>query len=78
MIEVAHAEARESESSDSVPLAASYRELRSISVRALLEGQADAAKAIADRLPRKLSGKRKETGNSSPEKATSKRDKRLK
>jgi hypothetical protein len=54
-----------------------YRELRSVSVKALLEGQAAAATTIADSLPRKLSGKPKEAGTPSPKKASPRRIKRL-
>jgi DNA-binding PadR family transcriptional regulator len=61
-----------------VGLAGLYRELRSVSVKALLDGQATAAKTIADSLPRKLSGKRREAGSSSPKKAPLGRIKRLK
>jgi DNA-binding PadR family transcriptional regulator len=61
-----------------VALAGVYRELRSLSVKALLEGQAAAATTIAERLPRKLSMKRKDAGSSSPNKAPLTRIKRLK
>jgi hypothetical protein len=61
-----------------VALASLYRDLRSVSVKTLLEGRAAAATMIADSLPRKLPRKRKEEGGSSPKKAPLKRVKRLK
>lgn len=59
-------------------LASLYRELRSISVRAVLEGQAAAAATIADNLPRKLSGIPKLPSNTSRGAAPRRRVKRLK
>jgi DNA-binding PadR family transcriptional regulator len=78
MLEMGRAMSENTESPASVPLASLYRELRSVSVKALLEGQAVAAKKIADSLPRKVSGKRNEAVNSSLWKAPSRRIKGLK
>ena len=61
-----------------IALARLYRDLRSISVRALLDGQATAATTMAESLPRKLSGKRRGASSSSPKKAPLGRIKRLK
>ena len=61
-----------------IALARLYRELRSVSVRALVEAQATAATTIADNLPRKLSGKRREPGSSPSKRAPLRRVKRLK
>jgi len=78
LLEMGHAVSKESKSDAPVALAGLYRELRSISVRALLEGQAAAAATIADSLPRKLPMKRKDAGGSSSKKAPLGRVKRLK
>jgi hypothetical protein len=78
LLEMGQAASRDSESDIAAPLARAYRQLRSISVGFLLEGQAAAAAAIVDSLPRKLSAKRKKKASSSPKKVPSTRVKRLK
>lgn len=77
MLELRKRVGREGESDSSIPLAGVYRDMRSISVRALLEAQAAAAITMADSLPRKLSGSRKVAGSSSPKRASPRRVKRL-
>lgn len=66
------------ESDGPIGLAGFYHELRSVSVKALLEGQAAAATTIADSLPRKLPRKPKETASSVTKGVPSRRIKRLK
>ena len=78
MLEMGEAISRDSDALAPVSLAGMYRRLRSVSARALLEGQAAAATAIADGLPRKLPTQRKEANDSSRGKASSRRVKRLK
>jgi DNA-binding PadR family transcriptional regulator len=78
MLDMGQAVSKASDALTPVSLAGLYRELRSISVRALLEGQGAAAIEIAERLPRKLLTKRKGAIRSSPKKASSGRVKRLK
>jgi DNA-binding PadR family transcriptional regulator len=78
LLEMGQAVSRDGKSDVPVALAGLYRELRSVSVKALLEGQAAAATRIADSLPRKLPMKRKDAGSSSPKKAPVRRVKRLK
>jgi hypothetical protein len=78
LLEMGQAVSRDSESHAPLALAGLYRELRSVSVKALLEGQAAAATRIAGSLPRKLPMKRKDAGSSSPKKAPVRRVKRLK
>jgi hypothetical protein len=78
LLEMGQAVSRDGKSDVPVALAGLYRELRSVSVKALLEGQAAAATRIADSLPRKLPRKRKDAGSSSPKKAPARRVKRLK
>jgi len=68
---------RDGEPDAPVALASLYRELRSVSVRALLEAQAAAAVTIADSLPRKLPRRQKLAGGSVPRKASPRRVKRL-
>lgn len=75
--EMGQAASPDVESVSTVPLANLYRELRSVSVRALLEGQAAAATVIADRLPRKLLRTRPLASASSRKKDSSLRVKRL-
>lgn len=77
MLEMGKAIAKENEADVSVPLASVYRELRSISVTALLEAQAAAAITMADNLPRKLAGRSGEATNSPSRKASRRRVKRL-
>lgn len=78
LLEMGQAVSKDGKSDGPVGLAGLYRELRSVSVKALLEGQAAAAATIADSLPRKLPMKRKDAGGSSPKKAPLRRVKRLK
>ena len=61
-----------------VALAGLYHELRSVSVKVLLEAQAAAATTIADSLPRKLSWKREVAGGSPSKKESKGRVKSLK
>jgi DNA-binding PadR family transcriptional regulator len=78
MIEMGHAVSEDRWSDASVPLAGLYRELRSISVRGLLQGQAAAASAVAGCLPRRLPGKSKSASNPTSRRASVRRVKRLK
>ncbi len=77
LVHMAEAATRDNEFSGTAPLAGRYRQLRSISVRAVLEGQAAAATVIADVLLRKLPGTGPKPRHSSPKKASSRRVKRL-
>jgi DNA-binding PadR family transcriptional regulator len=77
LLQMAEAASRDNESTATVPLAGWYRELRSVSVRALLEGQAAAATLIADSLLRKLPGTAPKTSHASSKKASSRRVKRV-
>lgn len=76
--EMGQAASPDRESVSTVPLAKLYRELRSVSVRAFLEGQPAAATEIADSFPRKPPAPRTKVRDSSPQKRSFRRDKRFK
>jgi hypothetical protein len=77
LLQMAEVASRNNESGATVPLAGWYRELRSVSVRALLEGKAAAATVIADSLLTKLPGTGPKASHPSPKNASSRRVKRV-
>jgi hypothetical protein len=77
MVEMAKTAVGENETDNTIRLAAVYRGLRSVSVRALLEGQAAAAMTMADSLPRRVPERRNDAGSSTFKKRSSGRVKRL-